>query len=147
MSDEIQRSQTCRHPHSKFVQNRRRLQEYTECVICFDECKENTFDYYVAESSCMSYAWGNGSPQEGQVLFVLTVKSHKLPLVLTIPCLRISSSAIMSFDFKQYTWIITNILMSCVYPGNNKQLFPSRLQSGHNFANFTVMALIIRDGL
>ena len=57
-------------------------------------------DYYAAESSCMSYAWGNGlSPQEGQVLFALTVKNHKFLLVLMILCLSISPGTVMLFDF------------------------------------------------
>ena len=77
MSDKIQRGQQRWHHRCNFTRNRSQLQEYTECVICFDDAGKIPPDYYAAESSCMSYAWGNGlPPQEGQVLFALTVTTN-----------------------------------------------------------------------
>ena len=42
MSDKIQRGQQRQHCRRNFTPNRSRLQEYTECVICFDDRREDT---------------------------------------------------------------------------------------------------------
>lgn len=42
MSNDVQRGQRRRHRRRNYARDRKRLQEYTECVICLDERRDDT---------------------------------------------------------------------------------------------------------
>ena len=123
MSDDVQRGQRRRHRRRNFARDRERLQEYTVCVICLDEHREDTNRLLCCRKFvhelCMR-EWFT----TGRAGFICPhCKQPQIPLSIDDP------------------------LPPYIAPRHyvDGRLFPSRPQGGHNSAILTLMASMLKQ--